>query len=163
MCDAIISRTKSQELKDFENYVIGEFKVDTQAAIEIKYSYSYKIDKSMVKNHTITMNLKFYNENAKLLKSSMLKFTNNLLPKSYAKKLININPGELTNKFMSAKKEIVDIIRSEYEGELTKINMKMKELNSYSSEIFDVDDKFRRETVDIVLPDPIPNKKKYDM
>lgn len=170
MTNAIITRTKSQELKDFETYVINEFKVDTQAAIEIKYSYSCKIDKFMVKNHTITMSLKFYNEDAKLLKSSMLKFVNNNLPKLYEKKLITINPGELNNKFLAAKKEIIDIIRGEYEGEITKINMFLKDLKEYNTSMIDVDDQFRREIVNIAVSDiksqiqpNQKNKKKYDM
>ena len=93
-------------LKDnFEQYVISEFKVDNQAAVEIKYTHTISIKKAVI-NHMITMNLKFYDKNVKLLKTCTLKFLNNVIAPSYAKKLININPGELNNKFMSAKEDL---------------------------------------------------------
>ena len=107
-------------MDNFEQYVISEFKVDNQAAVEIKYTHNISIKKAVI-NHMITMNLKFYDKNVKLLKTCTLKFLNNVIAPSYAKKLININPGELNNKFMSAKEDIIDYIN----WSLITDNMKM--------------------------------------
>ena len=96
---------------NFEQYVISEFKVDNQAAVEIKYTHNVSAKNTTI-NYTITMTLKFYDKNVKLLKTCTLKFLNNVIAPSYAKKLININPGELNNKFMSAKEDIIKVIHA---------------------------------------------------
>ena len=146
---------------DFEQYVISEFKVDNQAAVEIKYTHNISIKKAVI-NHMITMNLKFYDKNVKLLKTCALKFVNNVLAPSYAKKLININPGELNNKFMSAKEDIIKVIHAEYEEKMHELVEKMNQLNQFSKSQFSIEDKFRGELIKPVEQE-VKNKKKYDM
>ena len=107
-------------MDNFEQYVISEFKVDNQAAVEIKYTHNVSAKNTTI-NYTITMTLKFYDKNVKLLKTCALKFVNNVLAPSYAKKLININPGELNNKFMSAKEDIIKVIHAEYEEKMHEL------------------------------------------
>ena len=149
-------------LKDnFEQYVISEFKVDNQAAVEIKYTHNISIKKAVI-NHMITMNLKFYDKNVKLLKTCTLKFLNNVIAPSYAKKLININPGELNNKFMSAKEDIIKVIHAEYEEKMHELVEKMNQLNQFSKSQFSIEDKFRGELIKPVEQE-VKNKKKYDM
>ena len=146
---------------NFEQYVISEFKVDNQAAVEIKYTHNISIKKAVI-NHMITMNLKFYDKNVKLLKTCALKFVNNVLAPSYAKKLININPGELNNKFMSAKEDIIKVIHAEYEEKMHELVEKMNQLNQFSKSQFSIEDKFRGELIK-PLEQEVKNKKKYDM
>lgn len=146
---------------NFEQYVISEFKVDNQAAVEIKYTHNISIKKAVI-NHMITMNLKFYDKNVKLLKTCALKFVNNVLAPSYAKKLININPGELNNKFMSAKEDIIKVIHAEYEEKMHELVEKMNQLNQFSKSQFSIEDKFRGELIKPVEQE-VKNKKKYDM
>lgn len=146
---------------NFEQYVISEFKVDNQAAVEIKYTHNVSIKKAVI-NHMITMNLKFYDKNVKLLKTCALKFVNNVLAPSYAKKLININPGELNNKFMSAKEDIIKVIHAEYEEKMHELVEKMNQLNQFSKSQFSIEDKFRGELIKPVEQE-VKNKKKYDM
>ena len=146
---------------NFEQYVISEFKVDNQAAVEIKYTHNISIKKAVI-NHMITMNLKFYDKNVKLLKTCTLKFLNNVIAPSYAKKLININPGELNNKFMSAKEDIIKVIHAEYEEKMHELVEKMNQLNQFSKSQFSIEDKFRGEMVEMA-PNEVKNKKKYDM
>lgn len=146
---------------NFEQYVISEFKVDNQAAVEIKYTHNISIKKAVI-NHMITMNLKFYDKNVKLLKTCALKFVNNVLAPSYAKKLININPGELNNKFMSAKEDIIKVIHAEYEEKMHELVEKMNQLNQFSKSQFSIEDKFRGELIKPIEQE-VKNKKKYDM
>ena len=146
---------------NFEQYVISECKVDNQAAVEIKYTHNISIKKAVI-NHMITMNLKFYDKNVKLLKTCALKFVNNVLAPSYAKKLININPGELNNKFMSAKEDIIKVIHAEYEEKMHELVEKMNQLNQFSKSQFSIEDKFRGELIKPVEQE-VKNKKKYDM
>ena len=148
-------------MDNFEQYVISEFKVDNQAAVEIKYTHNISIKKAVI-NHMITMNLKFYDKNVKLLKTCALKFVNNVLAPSYAKKLININPGELNNKFMSAKEDIIKVIHAEYEEKMHELVEKMNQLNQFSKSQFSIEDKFRGELIKPVEQE-VKNKKKYDM
>ena len=146
---------------NFEQYVISECKVDNQAAVEIKYTHNISIKKAVI-NHMITMNLKFYDKNVKLLKTCTLKFLNNVIAPSYAKKLININPGELNNKFMSAKEDIIKVIHAEYEEKMHELVEKMNQLNQFSKSQFSIEDKFRGELIKPVEQE-VKNKKKYDM
>ena len=148
-------------MDNFEQYVISEFKVDNQAAVEIKYTHNVSIKKAVI-NHMITMNLKFYDKNVKLLKTCTLKFLNNVIAPSYAKKLININPGELNNKFMSAKEDIIKVIHVEYEEKMHELVEKMNQLNHFSKSQFSIEDKFRGELIKPVEQE-VKNKKKYDM
>ena len=146
---------------NFEQYVISECKVDNQAAVEIKYTHNVSIKKAVI-NHMITMNLKFYDKNVKLLKTCTLKFLNNVIAPSYAKKLININPGELNNKFMSAKEDIIKVIHAEYEEKMHELVEKMNQLNQFSKSQFSIEDKFRGELIKPIEQE-VKNKKKYDM
>ena len=149
---------------NFEQYVISEFKVDNQAAVEIKYTHNVSAKNTTI-NYTITMTLKFYDKNVKLLKTCALKFVNNVLAPSYAKKLININPGELNNKFMSAKEDIIKVIHAEYEEKMHELVEKMNQLNQFSKSQFSIEDKFRGELIKPVEPveQEVKNKKSYDM
>ena len=140
---------------NFEQYVISEFKVDNQAAVEIKYTHNISIKKAVI-NHMITMNLKFYDKNVKLLKTCTLKFLNNVIAPSYAKKLININPGELNNKFMAAKNDIINIIKAEYEEKrneldekINELDEKINQLNEFGKGQFGIEDQFRGELVKV--------------
>ena len=146
---------------NFEQYVISEFKVDNQAAVEIKYTHNVSAKNTTI-NYTITMTLKFYDKNVKLLKTCTLKFLNNVIAPSYAKKLININPGELNNKFMSAKEDIIKVIHAEYEEKMNEIVEKMNQLKQYGVKQFGIEDKFRGELIKPVEQE-VKNKKKYDM
>ena len=159
-----MSNEIGHSLKDnFEQYVISEFKVDNQAAVEIKYTHNVSAKNTTI-NYTITMTLKFYDKNVKLLKTCTLKFLNNVIAPSYAKKLININPGELNNKFMSAKEDIIKVIHAEYEEKMNEIVEKMNQLNQFSKSQFSIEDKFRGELVKPVEnQNEVKNKKSYDM
>ena len=146
---------------NFEQYVISEFKVDNQAAVEIKYTHNISIKKAVI-NHMITMNLKFYDKNVKLLKTCALKFVNNVLAPSYAKKLININPGELNNKFMSAKEDIIKVIHAEYEEKMNEIVEKMKGLQPGTCVVFG--SAFKLPTiVKMEMPYPQPMSQNVDV
>ena len=125
-------------MESFQDYLKSEFKID-YAAVEFKYNHNItlKVDKptnKLLTYNNILVGVKFYDKNLKLLESSNLKFVNNVLARSYEKKLINIAPAELNNKFMRARREIVQKIRSELLEKEAEIKNKLQSLNAYIGE-----------------------------
>ena len=59
------------------------------------------------------------------LYGATISFENNLLNKSQAKKLVNIAPKELENKFASAKNEICNVILRELLDKRKELNEKI--------------------------------------
>ena len=154
-------------MEAFEQYLLQEHKDIDYDAVSFKYSHntSIKVDKKSnipVKNHTISVNIKLYDKNVNLIKSVNIKFVNNILAKVCEKKLINIAPSELNNKFMAAKGEIIRAIHDELAIKYNKIKSKINELNDYRGKPNDsstkgaginaiaINDEFKGEQIDVV-------------
>ena len=125
-------------LQDFKNYFIDEFQISNLASSEFKFSHSLKtvIDrksKKVMNNHIITVSANFYDRNHNELKKGLIKFVNNEILKKDASKLVNISPDELTNRFNSAKREIVNIIYNELVDKMNSFNDKINDLSSYEN------------------------------
>ena len=125
-------------LQDFKNYFIDEFQISNLASSEFKFSHSLKtvIDrksKKAMNNHIITVSANFYDRNHNELKKGSIKFVNNEILKKEASKLVNISPDELTNRFNSAKREIVNIIYNELVDKMNSFNDKINDLSSYEN------------------------------
>lgn len=120
----------------FADYLVSNWIVDTCVGIEKKYSHSMKVsvDKKTERekvDHNIVIGLKFYNKDNVLLKSESIKFVNNELCTASKKKMVNISPDELTNRFMNAKREIVGWIMNDYRIKIGEIEMKVHNLSEY--------------------------------
>lgn len=160
-------------MNDFEEYVSTEFKVDNKAAIDVKYTHSVALkvakNKTITRDHIIKVIVKVYDKKMKLLKTGTFKFINNLLCPQCAKKLVNVNEGEMNNKFMAARNEIIKTLNKEYMEKIMEFKDKSNLLDEYSGKTLDkvgIPDKFKGELVKVVneVPDPkINHKKKYDM
>ena len=125
------------EMKSFVDYLVSNWEVNGCVSIEKKFAHSRKvgIDKKSEReriNHIVNVGLRFFDKDNKLLKSESVKFENNLLCAASKKKLINISDEELNNRFMSAKSEILGIIRYGYDQKMMEIDSKMNELMSYA-------------------------------
>ena len=125
-------------LQDFKNYFIDEFQISNLASSEFKFSHSLKTvmdrkSKKVMNNHVITINANFYDKEHNELRKGSIKFVNNEIPKKEASKLVNISPDELTNRFNSAKREIVSLIYEELVDKLNAINDKINDLSSYEN------------------------------
>ena len=159
-------------MNTFQEYLISEYKVNDYAAVEFKYSHSFNIknDKKTdvnIKQHNIHVNIKFYDKNLKLLLSSNIKFVNNELAKVSEKKLINISPAELNNRFMIARTEIVNKILDELILKRGEIDDKIILINSYlgkSNDNIAISDIFKGELMQISEnTSKLDSKKIYDM
>ena len=120
---------------EFVNYLTENFKIERSTSIEKKYTHAKKISNKKNDNnlieHSITVSLKFYDKDNKLLKSESIKFVNDELNNASKKKIVNINPKELENKFMNAKREILLEIAMGYRSKMDELNEKLNELNGY--------------------------------
>ena len=159
-------------MQSFINYLITEYrdKATNYAAIDTKFTHSstIKIDKKSnvpLKNNIIKVTLTFYDKSMNKLYSSAISFENNLLPKPQAKKLVNISPKELENKFMSAKNEVCDEILNELLNKRNELNEKINDIAQYKGVKGIIPDQFKGESISVTDNEVTPTKPKmhYDM
>ena len=158
-----------QALKD---YIISEYKEKVQNFVgtEFKFSHSvnFKQDKASdnkLKIDLIKIAVKFYDKDMNMLLAKLLTFENNELMNNCSKKLINIIPAELTNKFNAAKTEISKVIFEEYANKRKEINERIKDIGEYVGGRMEViPDQFKGEKVTLVEENqPVKKKKNFDM
>ena len=158
----------------FKQYLIDEYKdsVKGYAAVEFKFTHSsnIKIDKKSsvpLKIDVIKVHIKFVDKNLHVMKTSIITFENNALTKCNAKKLINIAPKELENKFNVAKREICNVLMNELVRKSNEINEKINDLQKYIGVEGIIPSEFKGEVVTVVdeneAPQRIKNKVQFDM
>lgn len=158
-------------MEGFKSYIIGEFKDKAKGyvATEFKFTHStnIKIDKKSnipIKSDIIKVNVKFVDKDMNQLHSAIVTFENNIITKANAKKLINISPKELENKFMVARKDICSIIMNEYCDKLGDLNSKIDGLKNYVGVDGIISHEFKGESIQIVDADvKDKNKQHFDM
>ena len=102
-------------MNSFVDYLTSNWEVEGCVGVEKRYTHDLKMktdkksDKEVVE-HTVGVGLKFYDKDNKMLMSESIKFVNNVLNGVSKKKIINIAPAELENRFMAAKREIAGVI-----------------------------------------------------
>lgn len=151
---------------DFLEYALSEYGI-RYSSVKINYVHTVKpIPKNNTKDHIITMNIKLYDKFMNLLKSDNIKFVNNLVSKPCEKKLVNISPAELNNKFMNVRDEIIRIINTEYMTNRSNIDKMICDLDEYKGcnmNHIGVDNKFKGELVVIEDVSKNKNKRRFDM
>ena len=159
-------------MQQFIDYLTTEYrdKATGYAAIDTKFTHSstIKIDKASnipIKNNIIKVTLTFYDKSMNKLYSSAISFENNLLPKTQAKKLVNIAPKELENKFMCAKNEICTVILHELIDKRKELNEKIDDITKYQGVHGVIPSEFKGESITITdsSTTPIKSKPKFDM
>ena len=159
-----------QSIETFQEYVKSEFKNIDAAATEFKYAHTSGLKKDkdsgkLITMHYINVGVRFFDKNMKLLHSTTFKFVNNLLTKNCEKKLINISPKELNNKFMYARKEIIKLIMSQNQEKLNDIQNEINLLKEFAGKDNDnmmINDEFKGELIQI-KDDTKTDKKIFDM
>ena len=158
-------------MEGFKSYIIDEFKDKAKGYVATKFKFTHsvtvKIDKQSnipLKNNIIKVNIKFVDKDMNVLHSAIVTFENNIITKANAKKLINISPKELENKFMVARKDIVSIIMNEYCDKLADINSEIDSLKNYIGVDGIISHEFKGESIQIVDADvKDKNKQHFDM
>ena len=155
-------------MEGFKSYIIDEFKDKAKGyvATEFKFTHStnIKIDKKSnipIKSDIIKVNVKFVDKDMNQLHSAIVTFENNIITKANAKKLINISPKELENKFMVARKDICSIIMNEYCDKLGDLNSKIDGLKNYVGVDGVIPSAFKGESIQIVDADVKDKNKQY--
>ena len=159
-------------MNDFKSYLIGEYKdkVKGFVAAEFKFTHSsnVKVDKKSevpLTNDVIKVSLTFYDKDMNKLLTSTVSFENNLLTKTMSKKLVNISPKELENKFSSAKNDICRTILSELVEKRNELNDKIDSVQKYLGFKGIIPSEFKGESITIARNEsPQPQHKvKFDM
>ena len=167
-------------MKAFKDYVIEEFNGTAEGYVATEFRFSHSVSNRVMKREkkddpvtvmqidSVKVNVKFYDKDMKLLCSKLLTSENNELPKSISKKLVNISPDELVNKFMAAKGEICNSIMNEYKNKRQEYGDKLSNLNAYINSSGNKNDvtpqEFKGESITIVdESEPKKKGKKFDM
>ena len=159
-------------MQQFIDYLTTEYKDKATgfAAIDTKFTHSstIKIDKKSnvpLKNDIIKVSITFYDKSMNKLYSSAISFENNLLPKTQAKKLVNIAPKELENKFATAKNEICNVILRELIDKRNELNEKIDDITKYKGVHGVIPTEFKGESITITegVEIPVKLKPKFDM
>ena len=159
-------------MQQFIDYLITEYKdkATGYAAIDTKFTHSstIKIDKKSnvpLKNDIIKVSITFYDKSMNKLYSSVISFENNLLPKTQAKKLVNIAPKELENKFATAKNEICNVILRELIDKRNELNEKIDDIIKYKGGNSIIPTEFKGESITVTESSvtPVKPKPKFDM
>lgn len=154
----------------FKNYIIDEYRNKAKGfvATEFKFSHSVnlKIDKKSnvpLKNNIIKVKVTFIDKDMNTLLTTNITFENNILNKTCAKKLVNIAPKELENRFNAAKKQIVSLIMNEYCDHLNEIETKINDLKTYYGGEGIIPTEFKGEQVTVAGENEEKSKNKFDM
>ena len=129
-------------MEAFEEYIKSEYK-NKYTVDNFKYSHNIliKFDKktgTLINQYIIFVNVKFYDNNLNILNTLNLKFVDNTLDKVSGKKLINLSPSEVNNKFINAIDDIIDNIENKLREKISKIIAKINELNEFKREIINI-------------------------
>ena len=169
-------------MEAFKSYLIEEFKDKAKGyvAVEFKFNHStnIKLDKPKPKGLSpdgrsskllsidiIKVNVKFVDKEMHQLYSSIVTFENNSLTKANAKKLINISPKELENKFMLARNDICKSVLNDLVDKSNELNTKIDSLKSYIGVDGIIPDQFKGEVIHVVDDADVKDKNKqhFDM
>ena len=144
-------------MEAFKSYLIEEFKDKAKGyvAVEFKFNHSVnvKLDKpssKLLNIDIIKVNIKFVDKEMHQLHSAIVTFENNSLTKANAKKLINISPKELENKFMLARKDICKLVLNDLIDKSNELNTKIDLLKSYVGVDGIIPDQFKGEVIHVV-------------
>lgn len=161
----------SNRMEAFKNYIIDEFKDKAKGYVATEFKFTHttniKIDKKSnipLKCDIVKVYVKFVDKDMNQLYSGVVTFENNIITKANAKKLVNISPKELENKYMVAKKDICSKIMNEYCDKVGDLNSKIDNLKSYIGTDGIILNRFKGELVRVVNVDvKDKNKQRFDM
>ena len=125
-------------MEAFKSYALQEFGRVDYAASEFKFTFnsSSKIDKASARpviNNNISVKISIVDRSMNVLDSKSFKFVNNELSPSCKKKLVNIAPAELTNRFVAALPSIAREIANDLSTRIGELQQQLASLQAYAS------------------------------
>ena len=124
-------------MENFINYLLSEYKLPSDVVCNnVIYSYSTqnKIDKKSktpITNHVITVKIESYDKAHNKLATNTEHFINGKIQRPKAKKLINISPDELNNKFGLAKSDICALIKKQNSDKVNELTQIIDDITGY--------------------------------
>ena len=156
-------------MENFIDYLLKEYNLPSEVVCNkttFTHSTKSKIDKKSnvpITNNIITVKIESFDKHHQKLASITEHFVDGQIDRPKTKKLINISPAELNNKFASAKSQICSVINSTYNEKLKDLKESMNELNEYcGSEISVIPDEFINEAKITKEPKPEKQKTKFE-
>lgn len=156
-------------MENFIEYLLKEYQLPSEVVCNkttFTHSTRNKIDKKSnvpITNNIITVKIESFDKNHQKLASITEHFIDGQIDRPKTKKLINIAPAELNNKFAAAKGEICGIIKRNYNERLNDLNDSIHELSEYcGSEIGVIPEVFINEAKITKETKPEKQKTKFE-
>ena len=156
-------------MENFIDYLLKEYNLPSDVVCNkttFTHSTKNKIDKKSnvpITNNIITVKIESFDKHHNKLASITERFIDGQIDRPKTKKLINISPAELNNKFPSAKSQICSVINLTYNERLKDLKDSINELNEYcGSDIGVIPDEFINEAKLTKEPKPEKQKTKFE-
>ena len=150
-------------MEAFIDYLLKEYQLPSEVVcnnVNFSYSSQNKIDKKShvpITNHIITVKIDSYDKSHNKLASNSERFINGKIERPKTKKLINISPDELNNKFGTAKSFICAQIQKNNADKVKELNDVINDLKQYCDNMSVIPNEFINEPT-IAKQEPAKNK-----
>ncbi len=150
-------------MEAFVNYLLSEYKLPDEVVcnnVTFTYSQRNKIDKKSnvpITDHVITVKIDSYDKEHNKLASNTEHFVNGQIQRPKSKKLINISPDELNNRFGNAKASICSQIQKNTSDKVKGLNDIINDLKQYCDNLSIIPNEFVNEPT-ITPEQPKKNK-----
>ena len=150
-------------MEEFVSYLLKEYQLSADVVcnnVNFTYSNKNKIDKKShvpITNHIITVKIDSYDKSHNKLASNTEHFINGHIQRPKSKKLINISPDELNNKFGRAKASICAEIQKTNSNKVKELNEVISDLSHYCGSSSVIPIEFVNEPT-ITPTEPVKNK-----
>ena len=150
-------------MEAFIDYLLKEYQLPDEVVcnnVSFAYSQKNKIDKKSnvpITDHVITVKIDSYDKDHSKLASNTERFVNGQIQRSKSKKLINISPDELNNRFGNAKASICSQIQKQNSDKVKGLNDIINDLKQYCSNMSIIPNEFVNEP-SITPQEPKKNK-----
>lgn len=154
-------------MQSFVDYLLQEYQLPAEVVcnnVTFSYSNQNKIDKKThipITNHIITVKADSYDKSHNKLASNTEHFINGHIQRPKAKKLINISPDELNNRFGAAKSSICAQIQKANSDKVKELTDVINDLKQYCDNMTVIPNEFINEPT-ITPPEPKKNNKQFE-
>ena len=154
-------------IEAFIDYLLKEYQLPSDVVcnnINFTYSSKNKIDKKShvpITNHVITVKIDSYDKSHNKLATNTERFINGHIDRPKNKKLINISPDELNNKFGNAKASICSQIQKNNSDKVKELNDIINDLSQYCGGLSVIPNEFINEP-SITPQEPTKKNKQFE-
>ena len=154
-------------MQDFIDYLLKEFQLPKEVVCnKVDYGFSQKneIDKKTnipITHNIISVKIECFDKTHRKLAYISEKFVDGKIWRPKTKKLVNISPDELNNKFGIAKPAICARIQKENADKMKELNELLTDLKTYCTNITVIPEEFINEPK-LTPTEPVAQKKVFE-